>query len=155
MTLRCATRSVIQQVEATTRRPVLVRSDTSLKVLATVTMARGVAPAHFVSYNPASAMAPDYPICHQCGFILRLFANPPSQRFDFAGSHEGRAEVHRTVAVQPEIRRRRLTPTAIGQYADHLFDGVMTQLRSVPIGLRVDAWVAEDYPELRRPECRP
>jgi hypothetical protein len=42
-----------------------------------------------------------------------------------------------------------LPAPSLRKYADQLFDGLMTQLRSVPIGLRVDAWLAADYSELR------
>src|SRR5437867_2366809 len=106
MNLRAATREVIKRVEDTTGRPVLVGADATLKVLATVSMARGQAPAHFVTYNPTGNAAPDYLICYQCGFVLRLFANPPSQRFDFTGSPSARAKVLEAVSAQPEIRRR-------------------------------------------------
>jgi hypothetical protein len=76
MSFRAATRDVIKRVETTTGRPVLVQADPSLSVLATVKMARGTAPAHLVRFKPGST-APDYLVCFQCGFILRLFANPP------------------------------------------------------------------------------
>lgn len=148
MSLRAATRDVIAQVETTTGRPVLVQADPSLSVLATVKMARGAAPAHLVRYKP-DGNAPDYLICFQCGFILRLFANPPSQRFDFAGSRLGQARAIEVVSVQPQVRKLSLPTPGVRQYADQLFDGLMTQLRSVPIGLRVDAWLATDYGELR------
>lgn len=149
MNLRSLTRDIIKRVEDATERPVLVRTDATLKVLATVRMARGSAPAHLVTYNPSGGSAPDYLICFQCGFVLRLFANPPSERFDFAGSASGREAMRKAVSAQPEILKTHLPPAAIRQYADQIFDGVMLQLRSVPIGLRVDTWLSTEYPELR------
>ena len=148
MRLRAATREVIKRVEDITARPVLVQADASLKVLATVSMARAADPAHFITYNPSGNAEPDYLICFQCGFILRLFANPPSQRFDFAGSESARVRTLEAVSAQPEIRKLQLAPAALRQYANYLFDGLMTQLRSVPIGLRVDVWLERDFPEL-------
>jgi hypothetical protein len=148
MSLRAATRDVITQVETITGRPVLVQADPSLAVLATVKMARGAAPAHLVRYKPGD-IAPDYVICFQCGFILRLFANPPLQRFDFAGSRLGRARALEGASVQPQIRKLNLPMPSVRRYAEQLFDGLMTQLRSVPVGLRVDAWLSTDYRELR------
>ena len=148
MTLRDATRSVISLVEQTTHRPVIVRADSSLRTLATVTIARRGAPAHVVTYNPSASSPPDYLICFQAGFLLRLFANPPSERFDFAESAEGRRHVIAAVASQPELRKQGLAAAVLQQYGDSLFDGLMTQLRSVPIGLRVDTWIAADLPDL-------
>lgn len=148
MTLRDTTRSIISLVEQTTDRPVIVRADSSLKTLATVTIARRGAPAHVVTYNPSASSPPDYLICFQAGFLLRLFANPPSERFDFAESAEGRRHVIAAVASQPELRKQGLAAAVLQQYGDSLFDGLMTQLRSVPIGLRVDTWIAADLPDL-------
>jgi hypothetical protein len=148
MNLRAATRELIKQVEESTGRPVLVQSDASLKVLATVRMARGSAPAHLVTYNPTGGDASDYLIAFQCGFIIRLFASPAPERFDFAGSKTGRSQTLEAVSAQPEIKKLNLPISAVREYAGRIFDGLMTQLRSVPIGLRVDSWLATDFPEL-------
>src|SRR5262249_48011836 len=123
------------------------------KMLATVTMARGAAAAHLVSFNPAGGLAPDYVICFQCGFIVRLFANPPLERFDFVGSRSARSQLLDAVRANPEIPKLNLPPERIEQYTNHLFDGLLTQFRSVPVGLRVDAWLATEYPELRDLQC--
>ena len=42
----------------------------------------------------------------------------------------------------------KLSPESIATLRDQLFDGLMTQLRSIPIGLRVDSWIMREYPEL-------
>ena len=149
MTLRARTRDLIKRVEDASGRPALVQANDSLKVLATVSMARGSAPAHVITYNPRGGAAPDYLIAFQCGFILRLFANPAPERFDFTGSSSGRARAREAISASPKVRALELPPATLQQYADQLFDGLMTQLRSVPIGLRIDAWIAADYPDFR------
>jgi hypothetical protein len=106
-----------------------VVADTSLKTLATVKIARGAIALHIVRYNPSVGVAPDYVTCAQCGFILRLFANPLSERLDFAGSSHGRHLVTTAASVHPEIRK--LPPAALQQYVDVVFDGLMTQLRCI------------------------
>jgi hypothetical protein len=136
----------MRAVEEATGCPVQVVADASLKTLATVKMARGAIALHVVRYNPSVGVEPDYVICAQCGFILRLFANAPSERFDFAGSSRGRRHVAVAASVHPEIRK--LPPGAVQQYVDVVFDGLMTQLRSVPVGLRIDAWLQHQYPDL-------
>lgn len=133
-------------MEEATGCPVHVVADASLKTLATVKMARGAVPIHVITYNPSVGTAPDYVICFQCGFILRLFSNSPFERVDFAGSAHGRHLATKAASSHAEIRK--LPPPALQQYVDHVFDGLMTQLRSVPVGLRIDAWVREEYPDL-------
>jgi hypothetical protein len=80
MNFRETTRRIISLVEEKTGFPVRVTKDLSLKTLATVRMAREPMPVHMIIYNPSINTAPDYLICYQCGFILRLFSCPPSKR---------------------------------------------------------------------------
>src|SRR5690242_9348362 len=133
MSLREVTRAIIAQVERVSGGPVLVTEDRSLQTLAAVRMARGNAPAHTVTYNPASSTQPDYLIAYQCGFILRLFANPPSDRWDFAAAAQSREIVHRLLTgPDGPARKLHLALPAVEKLRDQLFDGLMLQLRSIP-----------------------
>jgi hypothetical protein len=142
------TRAIIELVEQKTDRRVEILPDRSLKVLARVTMARGSAPVHLLSYNP-SARGIDYLIAYQCGYILRLFENPPDGRYDFAANDSGRRAVQNTMAANKKVRKMGLPEPAIRQFATQLYDGLMTQLRSAPIGMRIDKWLWDEYPALR------
>jgi len=149
MGLRETTRQILNLVERTTGYPVLVTEDRSITTLATVQMARGDAPAHSITYNPAADTQPDYLITYQCGFILRLFANPPSHRWDLAAAAHGREIVHRLLSgPDGPARKLNLAPQDVEKLRDQLFDGLMLQLRSIPVGLRVDAWILREHQEL-------
>jgi hypothetical protein len=150
MGLRDVTRAIIAQVEQSSGYPVLVTEDRSLHTLSAARIARGNAPAHVITYNPTiSPPPPDYIIAYQCGFILRLFANPPSERWDFAPTAQSREIVHQLL-MGPEgpAQKLNLPPQTVETLRDQLFDGLMVQLRSIPAGLRIDAWILRDYPEL-------
>ena len=97
MSLSEITQKVLRLVETRSGIPVDVEQDPGLPgtMLAKVVMARGTLNLHRVSYRPDSSLAPDYLICKQAGYILRLFDTPPEKRFDFAGSPEGFAAVER------------------------------------------------------------
>jgi hypothetical protein len=84
---------------------VVVSEDASLKTLAASRIARGANRIHTISYNPTTVREPDYLICYQCGFILRLFGVAESDRVDLAGSAEGRQIVYRllTAAVPGSV----------------------------------------------------
>lgn len=41
-------------------------------------------PVHLIRYSPTASQPPDYLICHQCAFVLRLFACPHGERYQFA-----------------------------------------------------------------------
>jgi hypothetical protein len=89
MALREITRAVISLVEKTSGCPVVVSEDASLKTLAASRIARGANRIYSISFNPLAVRKPDYLICYQCGFILRLFGIPAADRVDLAGRRRG------------------------------------------------------------------
>jgi hypothetical protein len=149
MTLREVTRTVIARVEEVSGCPVVVREDASLNTLAASRIARGENKIHTISFNPSAVSEPDYVICYQCGFILRLFGVPVADRVDLAGTAEGRQVVQRLLTASDGPGKKvKLPPESIETLRDQLFDGLMTQLRSIPIGFRVDSWILREYPAL-------
>jgi hypothetical protein len=79
-------RELLTLVGSDTGYPVKVLEEPNLPTLATVRMARGNVPAHFVTYKPPRDESLDYMIYLQCGFVLRLFDTPPEQRFSLTGT---------------------------------------------------------------------
>lgn len=148
MSLSEITKKVLRLVESRSGIPVHVEPDPSLPgtLLAKVVMARGALALHRVSYRPDSASPPDYLICSQAGFILRLFDTPPEKRFDFAASPEGDAAIERLVKAHPAGRA--LPPQAVPQLCQFLRDTLLNHLRSIPVGMRVDRWLATEFPAL-------
>lgn len=148
MTLQQATQDVLNAVEEATGRPVIVQADPSLgTLLAKMTMARGSAPAHLVAYSPLAGAA-DYVICFQCGFLLRMFKVPVAERFSLGGSWQGKKETDKLIG--DHLRQKGMSyPKEIrSKMVDQFFGGIIQQLRSFPIGLRVDSWLLQTYPEL-------
>lgn len=145
MNLRETTRDIISQVEQQAGLPVQVIDDPDLKTAAVVHMARGSVPAHIVRYKPSSSQPPDYLICHQCGFILRLFANPPAARLELSSAPAGQTAVRDMVRV---LLGRAMTSAQISAIGEKYYSNLMVHLRSIPVGMRIAAWLADDYPEL-------
>jgi len=146
MALREITRDVTSKVEAASGYPVHVREEPSLGTLSKVKMATEAVPAHVISWNPSSNRAPDYHIVWQCGFILRLHQNPPEERYSFGTSDHGRSEVEWLLGGPKGIVSKLGLDKA--QLRDQIYNGLMTHLRSVPMGMRVDQWIIQEYPEL-------
>lgn len=148
MSLSDITKQVLKLVEARSGIPVHVETDPNLPatILAKVVMARGQLALHRVFYRPDSSSPPDYLICQQAGFILRLFDTPPDKRFDFAGSEKADVAVERLVNEHPVGRM--VPPTGRQQLCQMLRDGLLYHLRSIPLGMRVDQWIATELPSL-------
>lgn len=143
------TRKVLRMVEDRSGIPVHVEPDPNLpgSLLAKLVMARGPLALHQVFYRPEASSSPDYLICQQAGFILRMFSAPPEQRFEFAASPTGDQAVLKLLEAHPMLNS--LPSNAKPQLAQMLRDGLLNHLRSIPLGMRVDRWIAEEFPELR------
>ena len=143
------TTAVLRQVEETTDTPVEVITDPSLPTYASIKIARGATTHHILTYNPAKPGV-DYHIAYQCGFVLRLFENPPDERYEFAGSTTGREVVRGLLTNKGGVAKKlRLPKAAVKQLSDQFVDGLLVQLRSYPIGMRIDHWIRETLPTLR------
>ena len=148
MNLRETTRDIISLVEERTGFPVEVMDDPTLKTAAVVSMARRkTVPAHIIRYLPSPSQPPDYVICFECGYILRLFDNPPGERFEVSGVRGGLEQVEKMLFAQ--VRSLGLDKQQLAPIAKQMYDGMIVHLRSIPIGLRIAAWLADEYPELQ------
>ncbi len=142
---------ILQRVEEVTGAPVEVIFDGTLQVLAKIRMARSGQPSHLLRVQLNRPTPPDYFIAYECGFILRLYENPPGERFEFGASEAGRAEVLRLLKIPGGLAQKlRLPDPALVQHAGMLCGGLGTQLCSIPIGMRIDRWIYDTYPSLRQ-----
>jgi hypothetical protein len=142
MSLLDSTKFFLEEVERISGRPVVVQEDPSLQVLATVQIARGIAPMHVIRYKPIPNRKPDYHICYQCGFLLRLFENEPEYRFSLGVSPDASKKIDAWITEgpsSPQLKANR----------DFILSGLLTQLRSIPIGLRIDNLIWERHEDLR------
>jgi len=124
-----------------TNRPVVVQEDAGLSVLAHVRIARGDDAMHLLRYKPGGETPPDYYIIYQCGHVLRLYAAPPDRRVDIAVGPEGRQK------MVEQMHDSRIPPEARNM-GEMLLGGLVTQLRSIPVGFRIEEWIEQNFPEL-------
>ncbi len=89
----------------------------------------------------------DYVISYQCGFVLRLYQMPPDRRFDFAANPGGAADRMASL-LQALIPPGEQAP-GLRAVAERMSHWLLLTLRSLPVGLRIDQWIREDYPALR------
>ena len=143
--MRDPTEKIIAQAEEFSGYPVHVKAQESLSTPSTVKFPRGSLDACLVLYDPQRASEPDYMIAYQCGFIIRFFRRPPDERRYFGAAETGRQETEKLIG---QTKLGKTKPELVDGLAERLFEGLMTQLSSAPIGLRVDKWIRRDYPSL-------
>ena len=129
---------MIRKVEELSGRLVHVTEDPELRMMATISPARGAAPAHFLRYRPGTS-AVDYLVAHQLGLLARQFSCPVGDRW----------EVVATAAEE----QAGIEAMGLGGYpldsARALEGTIVTQLRTYPVGMRIDDWIWKNLPDLQ------
>lgn len=146
MDTRDTINKLLETIEAETTFPVTVVEDAKLTTFSGLSIARGSVPTHVIRLNPKHHQFRDYMIAYQCGFILRFFWTQPGDRWDFAPSQSGRFNVEKLVNRLDVAKT--LPPRHVESFCDQILVGLMTHLRSTPIGLRVEDWIAGEFPML-------
>lgn len=144
--LRAATRSVLDRVEQVTGRSVQFMRDNELEVMATLGMARHGSGYHVLRYRPTDEPL-DYLIAHQASFILRLYANPPDQRWDFVPKDSAAALMESLIKSGRPLSQD--DAARLPQFAQFVAQWSLLNLRSLPVGMRIDAWIHAELPDLR------
>jgi hypothetical protein len=150
MTPTEAAREIRARAEAVSGYPVHVVEDNTLSTLSNVTIARRGTQFHDVRYNPATTRQPEYLISFQCGFIIRAFEPPPEKRFDITSSDRGQRES--ASMITQHLRKKGKLPlpeVALSNLQQQMLSGLIIQLRSVPVGIRIDDWLYNEFPAIR------
>lgn len=140
------TQGIIRLVEARSGCPLELLPDNSLAVQATLQMARDGGLAHVLRYRP-NVHALDYWIAYQCGFALRFFDLPPDQRYDLVSSGEGIDQIKSLLTSSNVLDSE--DHEKLGVFSNQVHHWAMLNLRSYPVGMRIDQWIHDQYPELR------
>jgi hypothetical protein len=144
MALLAATQTILEKVEEKTHVPLQILTESGLAVPARVLMARDQMRAHLVTINPKNPLA-DYYVAFAAAFILRLYDTKAEARYLFGESGRGLRQLEEGplpagLSEFPSEARK--------QFLSSVHSGLLTQLRSQSIGLRVAAWLRQEYPEL-------
>lgn len=144
MTHAEAQQQALNALEQIGGKPVVVREDAKLPNHARIHIASSAEPAHVLTYNPSAASELPYLVCFQCGLAERALRSAPDERFNVASTPETYSQ------VQKLVRDKKTIPEdMVAAYAQMITDGLGTQLRSMPIGIRVDQAIYRSHPELR------
>jgi hypothetical protein len=148
--LREITKELIAVLEEKSGCAVHVMENAGLSTLSEIKIARGSLPAHIISYRPVNKTeAPDYAIIFQCALAIRLFDCPPEDRKLIAVSPSG-SDALQAILTRPNgfAEKYQLSSANLEGFKDQLLHGLITHLRSIPLGLRVSEKLSLEYPEL-------
>jgi hypothetical protein len=143
LNLISVTQKILKTIEDRTGKSIQLMEDDSLPILTTIQMARNGAGFHILRYKPTNEPL-DYLIAYQAGFLLRLYENEPNKRFDFGPAEDPEQKVKNLLLSQ----NTEASDELVDQFAAHLTRWTLMNLRSFPIGMRVDQWIRRSFPQL-------
>jgi hypothetical protein len=138
--------NILSRVEAETGKSIQFLRDDKLSVVAALQIARNGAEFHVFRYKPSNEPF-DYFVAFQAGFVLRLFQNEKSKRFDFSPAPNAFTHVETLVSAGLKLNQQDLK--ALPDFAKVVAHWALLTLRSLPIGMRIDRWISTEYPELK------
>jgi hypothetical protein len=144
--LQAATQRILKKVEALSGRSIQFMRDESLPVLSTLQIARDGAEFHVLRYQPSDKPI-DYLVAYQACFALRMFENPPEERFDFVSTDAAQAGAAELISAGQSLSESDLTD--LPTFAGFVAHWALMNLRSLPTGMRIDQWIAAAYPEMK------
>jgi len=140
------TTNLVTRLEQMSNRPVELMRVDSLPVLASIKIARYGASCHILQYKPSNNPL-DYYIAQQVGIALRMFEQPEEQRFDFSSDSSGEKRLETVIKASSNLSSK--DKEALPMFVKSVYQWALMQLRSIPIGMRVDAWLFESFPAMR------
>ena len=138
--------NILERVEVETGKSIQFLRDEKLSVLATLQMARDGAEFHILRYKPSNEPL-DYFVAFQAGFVLRLFENEKTKRFDFSPALGASEQVKTLMTAGNPLKLNDLK--VLPEFAKIVGHWALLNLRSLPIGMRIDRWISTEYPELK------
>ncbi len=146
------TRSILQEIEVQTRRPVEIRAEPRVRGKGrAIYAATDPDPTrHLILYDPNEERHLDHLVAHECGHIRRFTEARPKDRCVPIVTPASRAAAARQLL--PSISRLIESGVPAGAAAEMIsvwVGGTVSQLAATPSDVRIEERLWQDYPGLR------
>ena len=142
--------SIAERVEQVTGKEIDFRLKPKLGVRAITSMARQSMDRHVILFNPNEAPHLSHVLAHECARILRMHATPTEHRKVPASTPETLRAARDEIRGQAQFLPAHLRDEMI----DMWIHGLITQVTSQPIDVRIEEWLADNYPGLSEEQKR-
>lgn len=148
--LHRSTQDILELISKKTKKPFEFIKKPDLRSAASIKIARKNMPSHLLFYREDKGNILDHLIAHECGHIYRMWDVPPEDRKIPATNDENR----RLALTQIEGDIAKLTKVfpveQLNQLASMWFNGIIQQITNIPEDIRIEKWIFDNYPDLRR-----
>jgi len=121
-----------------------------LPTLAMVKVARENMPCHLIYYKNMSPGNIDHLIAHECGHIYRMMSVPIEYRVIPASNMENRQAAMTKIENELFNLSRDIPIEKMSSVFEIWFNGIIKELTNFPVDMRIEKWIYDNYPELRK-----
>lgn len=121
-----------------------------LPTLAMVKVARENMPFHLIYYKSISPGNIDHLIAHECGHVYRMMSVPAEYRKVPASNIENRQIAINKLENELFKLSKDIPIEKLSSLFEMLFNGIIKQLTNFPVDMRIEQWIFDNYPELRK-----
>jgi len=148
--LHLAVLTIAEDVEQISGKAVDVRPTPGLDVRARTRMARAGMPHHIILFSPKERPHLSHLLAHEFARIVRTFQTPAEERRIPISTGDtlrcARDEIQPQAQSVPAVSRDNVV--------DGWIHGLIMQTTSQPVDVRVERWIAGNYPGLREQQVR-
>jgi hypothetical protein len=121
-----------------------------LPTLAMVKIARESMPSNLIYYKSINSSNFDHLIAHECGHIYRMMSVHSELRKVPTSNAENRQFAMKQLENELFALSRDVQIGKMDSLFDIWFNGIIRQVTNFPVDMRIEKWIFEEYPELRK-----
>ena len=145
-----STQDILDLVSEMTTKPFEFIHNPDLNTLAAVKMARQNMPSHYIYYKEKRAAVLDHLIAHECGHIYRMELVKISDRKVPASNLQNKHFALNQIEDDLEKMSQNFSVNQLSQLSNIWFDGIIRLVTNIPVDMRIETWIFNEYPELRK-----
>jgi len=141
---------ILEKVRQVTLKEIRFVERDDLSTYAALRMARANSPAHIIFVKKEYNEIVNHLVAHECGHVLRIFSVPEAKRL--IAKTNDRIKLNALSGIEDEIQNLSavLPFERLTQIINLWYGGICRQVTNFPPDIRIEKWLYNDYPELRK-----
>jgi len=145
-----STQDILKLISEKTRKPFEFIKKPDMKTMAAIKIARKNMASHILYYKDDRGSILDHLIAHECGHINRMWDVPPGDRIVPASNEENKRLALTQIGEDLNKLAKSIPVEHLGEVSNMWFHGIIRQVTNIPVDMRIEKWIFDNYPELRR-----
>lgn len=144
-----STQDILELITEITQKPFSIIKKPDLPTTASIKIARKNMASHLLFYKDDKDGILDHLIAHECGHIYRIWGVPPEERKMVYTDDENKHHALSQIGDELLKLTNKIPMEKLGKIFDLWFYGIIRQVTNIPVDMRIEKWIFDNYPELR------